>query len=236
MLFSWYTSMVILLPAIILSIYAQGKVSSAFNKYSKYNNRKGYTGREVAEMMLRRAGINDVPVEHVKGKLSDHYDPKNKVLRLSDSVYNSQSLAAIGVAAHECGHAIQHDEKYAFLTLRYNIVPMVNIANNMSMPLIMLGVFFGGFNAQTSLGSMMIQLGIVLFSLVVLFQLVTLPVEFNASSRAVNILESEGYLTHEEIKPAKKVLSAAALTYVAAATVAILNLVRLLLIFGGRDD
>jgi Zn-dependent membrane protease YugP len=220
----------------ILSMYAQGKVSSAFNKYSKYSNSRGYTGREVAEMMLRRAGIYDVSVQHIRGKLSDHYDPRNKVLRLSDTVYDSTSIAAIGVAAHECGHAIQHSNNYVFLTIRHSIVPVVNIANSMSMPLIMLGVFFGGFNAQTSLGSMMIQVGIVLFSLVVLFQLITLPVEFDASRRAIKILEGDGYLNHEEIKPAKKVLSAAALTYVAAATVAILNLVRLLLIFGGRDD
>lgn len=220
-------SIIILIPAMILAFYAQSKVSSTFRKYSNHRNVRGYTGAQVAEMMLRRSGISDVRVEHIRGNLTDHYDPRNKVLRLSDSVYNSQSVAAVGVAAHECGHAIQHNTGYAFLTIRNAIVPVVNLGSRLSMPLIILGLFAGVY---------FIKLGIYMFAAVVAFQLLTLPVEFNASSRALTILEGEGYLSFDEMEPAKKVLSAAALTYVAAAAVAIANLLRLILIFGGRDD
>lgn len=220
-------SIIILIPAMILAFYAQSKVSSTFRKYSNHRNVRGYTGAQVAEMMLRRSGISDVRVEHIRGNLTDHYDPRNKVLRLSDSVYNSQSVAAVGVAAHECGHAIQHNTGYAFLTIRNAIVPVVNLGSRLSMPLIILGLFAGQY---------FIQLGIYMFAAVVAFQLFTLPVEFNASSRALAILEGESYLSYDEMEPAKKVLSAAALTYVAAAAVAIANLLRLILIFGGRDD
>lgn len=221
------STFIILIPAMILSMYAQAKVSSTFNKYSKYRNARGYTGKDVAEMMLRRAGIYDVRVEHIRGNLTDHYDPKGKVLRLSDTVYNSQSIAAIGVAAHECGHAIQHNTGYAFLNFRHAIFPLVNISSKLAFPIILLGFFASVF---------FLKLGIILFSAVVLFQLVTLPVEFNASKRATAILEGEGYLSYEEVIPAKKVLSAAALTYVAAAAASISSLIRLLVILGRRND
>lgn len=218
---------IILIPAMLLSLYAQSKVASTFKKYSGYRNSRGYTGKDIAEMILRRSGIYDVRVEHVRGNLTDHYDPKKKVLKLSDAVYNSQSIAAVGVAAHECGHAIQHNTGYTFLKIRHAIYPIVNISSKLAMPIIILGLIASVF---------FLKLGIILFSAVVLFQLVTLPVEFNASSRAIGILESNAYLSYEEIVPAKKVLSAAALTYVAAAAASISSLLRLLLLAGRRND
>ncbi|TCT16944.1 hypothetical protein EDC18_101240 [Natranaerovirga pectinivora] len=222
----WYGSMIILLPAILLSFYAQSKVSSTFNKYSKVKNLNGYTGRDIAESILRNAGLFDVRVESVKGNLTDHYDPRKKVVRLSDSVYNSTSIAAVGVAAHECGHALQDAKGYAFLKFRHAIFPVVSFSSNLAMPLIFLGFFLDAFN--------LIQLGVILFGAVVLFQLITLPVEFNASSRAIAILDNNNYLSANEVKPARKVLNAAALTYVAAAIVAIANLLRFLIILNGR--
>ena len=221
--------------AMVLAFYAQSKVSSTFNKYSRFSNKRGYTGQEVAEMMLRRAGLFDVRVEPIRGNLTDHYDPRGKVLRLSDPVYKSTSLAALGVAAHECGHAIQHNEHYAFLIVRNAIVPAVNLSSQAAMPLFMLGMILG-FGSGTSLGWFFIQLGILLFTIVVAFQVITLPVEFNASSRAIHILLSEGYLDATEIKSAKKVLNAAAMTYVAAAAVSLANLVRLLLMARRRNN
>lgn len=218
---------IILIPAMLLSLYAQSKVASTFKKYSGYRNSRGYTGKDVAEMILRQAGIYDVRVEHVRGRLTDHYDPRSKVLKLSDAVYNNQSIAAIGVAAHECGHAIQHNTGYTFLKIRHAIFPVVNISSKLAFPIILVGLIANIF---------FLKLGIILFAAVVLFQLVTLPVEFNASNRAIGILESNAYLSHEEIVPAKKVLSAAALTYVAAAAASISSLLRLLLIAGRRND
>lgn len=227
-------SYIILLPAILFSLYASSKVKSTFSKYSKYNNVNGYTGQDIAERILNLNGMYDVAIEHVQGNLSDHYDPKTKTVRLSDSVFNNTSIAAVSVAAHECGHAIQHNKDYVFLNVRHAIVPVVNIASNASMPIIILGMFLGG--GQGSISYFLIQLGIILFSGSVVFQLVTLPVEFNASSRALAILEEEQYLSREEMEPAKKVLNAAALTYVAAAASAILSLLRLVLVFGGRRN
>lgn len=221
--------------AMILAFYAQNKVNSTFNKYSRFSNRRGYTGRDVAEMMLRRAGLFDVRIEPIRGNLTDHYDPRAKVLRLSEPVYKSSSLSAIGVAAHECGHAIQHNEGYMFLIVRNAIVPAVNLSSQAAMPLFMLGMILG-FGSGTSLGWLFIQLGILLFTIVVAFQVITLPVEFNASNRAIHILLAEGYLDEGEIKSAKKVLNAAAMTYVAAAAVALANLVRLLLMARRRND
>ncbi|MCT4544234.1 MAG: zinc metallopeptidase [Vallitalea sp.] len=220
-------TIILLVPAMILSMYAQAKVSSTFKKYSGYRNSRGYTGKEIAEMILRRAGIYDVRVEHISGKLTDNYNPKTKVLNLSDAVYNNQSIAAIGVAAHECGHAIQHNTGYSFLKLRHTIYPVVNISSKLAFPIIFIGLIASVF---------FLKIGIILFTAVVIFQLVTLPVEFNASNRAIAILEGEGYLSHDEIVPTKKVLSAAGLTYVAAAASSISSLLRLLLILGGRDD
>ncbi len=225
-------TMLIILPAMILALFAQAKVSSTFNKYSNVMSRQGYTGADVARQLLLSAGITDVSVEHIAGSLTDHYDPKNKVLRLSDSVYNSRSIAALGVAAHETGHAIQHRESYFPLTFRTAIFPIVNIGSKLSMPLILIGLLIGYFGQDNWL----LFAGIILFATVVFFQIITLPVEFNASSRAIKLLGQYNYLAPDEIKPAKKVLSAAALTYVAAAAVAISQLIRLLLIFNRRND
>lgn len=189
------------------------------------------TGKEAAQRALRSAGIMDVTVRHVSGSLTDHYDPRNKTLNLSDSVYDSTSVAAIGVAAHECGHAIQHQKDYAPLSIRSAIVPVANIGSTLAWPLIIIGLLFSSATC-----SFLIKLGIICFSLAVLFQLVTLPVEFDASRRAVNILGSTGILSEEELPMTKKVLGAAALTYVAGAAAAILQLLRLILLFGGRND
>ncbi len=226
-------TMILIIPAIILSIWAQSKVSNTFNRYSSVPAAKGYTGADVARQLLNIAGITDVTVEHISGSLTDHYDPKNKVLRLSDPVFNSKSIAAIGVAAHETGHAIQHDTDYLPLSIRTAIFPVVNISSKLAMPLIMLGLVFGFFG---SFSNIILNIGIILFSAVVFFQLVTLPVEFNASSRAISLLEDYGFLTNNEIPSAKKFLSAAAMTYVAAAASGVLNLLRLLLISGRRRN
>ncbi len=225
----------ILIPAFILALYAQSKVNSTFNKYSRVRSSSGMTGAEVAEELMHRAGIYDVRIERVRGNLTDHYDPAHKVLRLSDPVYSSTSLAAIGVAAHETGHAVQHSVGYAPLSLRSAMVPLTNFSSNLAMPLIFLGILFG-YNSGSNFGYILIQGGIILFALAVLFSIVTLPVEFNASSRAVKMLGNYGILSSDELEPVKKVLGAAALTYVAAAISAILSLLRLVLIFGRRDD
>jgi len=230
--FLYDPTVLLIIPAMILALFAQARVSSTFNKYSNKPARRGYTGADVARQLLLSAGITDVSVERIAGNLTDHYDPRNKVLRLSDSVFSSKSIAALGVAAHETGHAIQHRESYFPLVFRNAIFPVVNIGSKLSMPLIMLGLLFGYFSGSNFL----LLTGIILFATVVFFQIITLPVEFNASSRALKLLGQYNYLSEDEIKPAKKVLSAAALTYVAAAAVAISNLLRLLLIFGRRSD
>lgn len=228
-------SIIILLPAMLLALYAQIKVNSTFQKYARVRNMKGYTGADVARELLRLSGIYDVQVEQVAGNLTDHYDPRSKVLRLSESVYNSSSISAVGVAAHETGHAIQHATGYGFLKLRSAMVPVTQIGSNLAMPMIFIGILLGGFT-QYSFGYTLVQIGIVFFAVAVLFSLVTLPVEFNASNRAIVMLESNGFLGTQEIGSARKVLNAAALTYVAAAIVAIANLLRLLAIFGRRSD
>jgi Zn-dependent membrane protease YugP len=207
---------------------ASARVRTTFAKYSKVRSLSGMTGAQAAERILQSAGIYDVAVMHVNGNLTDHYDPRNKTLKLSDNIYGQSSVAAIGVAAHECGHAIQHNEGYVPLRLRTAIVPVANIGATISWPLILIGLFLG--YSQT-----LINIGIILFSCAVLFQLVTLPVELNASSRAVRILDETGILYGEEISHTKKVLGAAALTYVAAAAASILQLLRLMLLFGGRS-
>ncbi|MGN0271454.1 MAG: zinc metallopeptidase, partial [Lachnospiraceae bacterium] len=215
----------------IICLIASARVKTTYAKYSKDRSMSGMTGAEAAERILRNAGIHDVSIGHVSGNLTDHYNPKTKVLNLSDSVYGSTSVAAIGVAAHECGHAIQHQEGYFPLSFRGALVPVANFGSTMAWPLIIIGLFF---NSHT--GTFLIQLGIMFFSLAVLFQLVTLPVEFNASNRAVHILGSTGMLQDDELKKTRRVLRAAALTYVASAAAAILQLLRLVLLFGGRDD
>lgn len=226
--YGWFdpTYYLVIIGAVICMI-ASARVNSTYNKYSRYRSMSGMTGAQAAERILHSAGIYDVTVQHVSGKLTDHYDPRNKTLNLSDSVYSSASVAAVGVAAHECGHAIQHQKHYAPLTIRSAIVPVANFGSTLAWPLIILGLIFG-------VGSFLINLGIIFFSFAVLFQLVTLPVEFNASRRAVNILGETGILGQEELGYTKKVLRAAAYTYVASAAAAILQMLRLILLFGGR--
>ena len=216
--------------AYIFSMVAQAKVSGTFNKYSKIRNRMGFTGAQVATQMLQNAGIYDVSVQRVAGNLTDHYDPRTKTLRLSQSVYDSTSVAALGVAAHETGHAIQHDVGYAPLALRSFFVPLANFGSRLAIPLILIGFIFSGG------GSFLVTLGILFFSLSVAFTIITLPVEFNASTRAIRLLVDDGFLSSDEIGGAKKVLSAAAMTYVAAAFAAVAQLLRLVAIFGRRDD
>lgn len=211
----------------VLSLLASAKVKSTFTRYSREKSLTGMTGEEAARRILSNAGIYDVRVQRVAGNLTDHYDPRNKTLSLSDSVYGNSSVAAIGVAAHECGHAIQHNRGYLPLKIRSAIAPAASFGANISWPLILIGLLLGG-------SSMLIELGILLFSLAVLFQLITLPVEYNASGRAVKLLADTGILYQEEVQKTKKVLSAAALTYVAAAASSILQLLRLVLLFGNR--
>ena len=219
----------LVLIGVMLSLLASGRVKSTFATYSKMRNSRGMTGAEAAERILRGAGIYDVRVEHVSGNLSDHYDPRSKVLRLSDTVYGQSSVAAVGVAAHECGHAIQHARGYAPLKFRNLIVPVANFGSKIAWPLILFGLLF-----HSNSSTLLINAGIIAFSAAVLFQLVTLPVEYNASNRAIRIIADTGLMQGEEIRAAKKVLSAAALTYVAGAATAILQLLRILILTGGR--
>lgn len=216
-------------PAIIISLFAQLKVQYAFSKYSKVSSFSGYTGAEVAQYILRLYGIYDVDVESVEGLLTDHYDPRTRTLRLSRGVYASNSLAAIGVAAHEVGHAIQHKERYLFLGLRSAMVPVVNIGSNLAFPLIIIGFMFRN-------GDFFINLGILLFSLAVVFTIITLPVELNATKRALNALTTSGIIMPIEQKAVKSVLTAAALTYVASVITAILQLLYLLSFAQRRRD
>ncbi|MCI1959626.1 MAG: zinc metallopeptidase [Clostridia bacterium] len=223
----------VLIPAMILAIYAQSKVKNTFARYSKVSNRQGITGAEAARALLQASGIYDVKIERVNGSLTDFYDPSHKVLKLSDPVYRSTSLSAVGVAAHEIGHAVQHNVGYAPLMVRSAMVPLTSISSRLAMPFIIIGIILGS-GRNYGMGGMLIQAGILLFSLAVLFSLVTLPVEFNASKRAVNMLYDYNILSQDEVEPVKKVLSAAAMTYVAAAASAIASLLRLILIFGGN--
>ena len=220
------TYMLIIISALI-SLFAQFLVNSRFSKYSRVRSRSGMTGAQAAERILQSQGIYDVAIQRVSGKLTDHYDPRNKTLNLSDAVYASTSVAAVGVAAHECGHAIQHARGYAPLSFRSALVPVANIGSQLSWLFIILGIFFGGSHT-------LIMIGILMFSAAVLFQLVTLPVEFNASHRALRILGEQGILSDSELPYTRKVLKAAALTYVASAAASILQLLRLVLLFGVR--
>ncbi len=228
-----WTYIVLVMPALILAMAAQGKVSSTFNKYSRVQSHIGITGAEAARRIMEQNGIYDVSIERVSGNLTDHYDPSRKVLRLSDSVYSSSSIAAIGVAAHETGHAIQHARNYAPLSLRSLMVPLANIGSRLSMPLILIGLLF---SFASSMGDTLITLGIIFFGLSVVFTIITLPVEFNASRRAIACLDESRILYSDEIDGAKKVLSAAAMTYVASTVVALANLLRLIVVFGNRRD
>ena len=222
--FHW--SILLLIPALIFTIIAQVRVKSTFAKMSKVRSASGMTGRQVAEDLLRRNNIHDVQVEQVSGNLTDHYDSKHKVLRLSESVYNSSSLAAVGVAAHETGHAIQHAQAYAPLNIRHLIFPVANFGSRWGLWLFIIGMFISQFQ-------FLMDVGIAFFAGAVLFHIVTLPVEFNASNRALAQLSGSGYLREQEIGGARSVLNAAALTYVAAAAMAVLQLIRLLIL---RDE
>ena len=222
---------VLVILGVIICLAASAKMRSTFNKYSRVRSRTGMTGREAAEYVIRSAGIYDVRVEHVGGNLTDHYDPRTKTLRLSDATYNSQSVAAIGVAAHECGHAVQHATGYAPLRFRGALVPVANLGSTIAWPLIIIGLLFTG---QSSM--LFLNLGILAFSLAVLFQIVTLPVEFDASNRAVRVLGSTGLLYEDELRDTRKVLTAAALTYVAGAAASILQLLRIILLANSRRD
>lgn len=218
----------LLIPALILSLWAQFHVSRSFNKYSRLMSRRGASGAEVARSILQRNGIYDVEVELGHGHLSDHYDPRSRTIRLSESVYNSSSIAAISVAAHEAGHAMQHNTGYAPLALRSFVVPVAGFGSKLFMPLLIIGFMLGEG------GFFLVELGILLFACVVLFQIITLPVEFNASRRAIAVLQDGMYLAEDEVRPARKVLSAAAMTYVAATLAALLQLLRLVLLHRRR--
>ncbi len=215
------------LPAMILALWAQHKVNSTYTKYSKVLNRRGMTGSEVAVKILNLYGIYNVRVEHISGMLTDHFDPRTNVIRLSDGVYSGTSVAALGVAAHETGHAIQHAKGYIPIKLRNMVVPVATLGSNLAVPLAILGLILSM--------PVLIDAGIILFTAVVAFQFVTLPVEFNASRRAIKVLDEQAILYDEELNGAKKVLGAAAMTYVAAAAVALGNLLRLLSLRGRRD-
>jgi len=222
----------IVIPGIILTLWAQSRVKSAFSKYSRIGSRSGMTGAQVAKAILRGNGLDGVDVEPVRGHLTDHYDPRAGVLRLSEGVYDSQSIAALGIAAHEAGHAVQHAVHYPALALRTAVAPAAATGQQLGIWLFFIGILISYFA-----GGMLwlMDAGIILFSVAVVFTLITLPVEFNASKRALIVLEKGGFLTQDEIPQARAVLNAAALTYVAAAATAILTLIRLLILRGSRD-
>ena len=226
-MFFYDATYILVLIAALLSMWASMRVNSTYKKYAQVRSLSGLTGAEAARRILNGAGIYDVRIEHISGNLTDHYDPRGKVLRLSDAVYGSASVAAVGVAAHECGHAIQHDQGYVPLQIRGAFVPVANIGTKAAIPIILLGLVLGSSGT-------LIQVGLLCFACGTLFQLITLPVEFNASARAVDILGNTHMLSDTELQSTKKVLSAAAMTYVAAAAASILSLLRLALLFGGR--
>ena len=225
------TYIVLVLPCIILSLWASSNVNSTFRKYSEQYSLRRITGAEAAQRVLSANGVSGVRIERIGGNLTDHYDPRNNVIRLSDAVYGSTSTAAIGVACHEAGHAVQYAQNYAPIKLRAAVIPITNIGSKLAMPLILLGILFSVF-AEMSYA--LVYLGIACFGLSLVFQLITLPVEFNASRRAMQAISSAGILTDEEQQGARKTLTAAALTYVAATAVALAQLLRLIMIFGGR--
>ncbi len=229
MLFGWFYfdwTVLIVLPALIISVWAQIKVKSTFDKYSKIPTKRGITGADAARRVLNENGLYDVKIEHIRGELTDHYDPRANVIRLSDAVYSSTSAAAVGVACHEAGHAVQHAKHYFPIKVRMTIIPLTRFGSMLAMPL-----FFIGLLLATDA---LLVAGILLYSTVTLFQLVTLPVEFNASARALQAIKSSGMLDPKEYESSKKVLTAAAMTYVAALATSLLTLLRLLVLAGGR--
>ena len=225
----WDPTYFLVIIGAIICLAASARVKTTFAKDARVRSMSGMTGAQAAERILHAAGIYDVVIQHIQGDLNDHYNPRNKTLSLSDSVYGSASVAAVGVAAHECGHAIQHNKAYAPLIIRGALVPVANLGSTLAWPLIIIGLLF-----SRNSGSVLITAGIICFSLAVLFQLITLPVEFNASRRALRMLSDTGILGSDELVGTRKVLSAAALTYVASAAAAILQLLRLIILFGGR--
>ena len=224
-----WTYIVLVLPAVIFAMIASAMVNSTFDRYSKVRNQRGLTGAEAARRILDAAGLSNVSIERASGKLSDHYDPRANVVRLSDSVYDQPTPAAVGVAAHECGHAIQHATGYLPIKIRNAIIPITNIGSKLSIPLIILGLILTAWSQNAIYVA---YIGVALFSLCVLFQLVTLPTEFNASRRAVRTIDDMGLLAGDDLTACKKVLTAAAMTYVAALAVSLMQLIRLLLIVG----
>lgn len=229
----WDPTYILVVIGAVICMIASARVKGTFNKYSQIRSMSGMNGAQVAQRVLQAAGIYDVQVRHVSGSLTDHYDPRTKTVNLSDPVYNATSVAALGVAAHECGHAIQHAKSYAPLSIRSALVPIANFGSMLAWPVILIGLFF---NTRSS--GLIIDIGILLFSAAVLFQLVTLPVEFDASRRALIMLRTQGILADDELKYTRRVLKSAALTYVASAAAAILQLLRIILITNGRrrDD
>jgi len=228
--FDW-TYVVIVLPCLLLSLWASSRVNSTFKKYSSQHSSRRITGADAARRVLSYHGITNVRIEQVSGNLTDHYDPKSNVIRLSDSVYHSSSTAAIGVACHEAGHAVQYAQDYFPIRVRTAIIPVTNFGSKLAMPLILLGILL---SALGSLSYTLVYVGIACFSLSLVFQLVTLPVEFNASSRAISAIQESNILTSQELIGAKKTLRAAAMTYVAATAVSLAQLLRLIILFGGR--
>ncbi len=226
-MFFYDPTWILMIIAIVITLFAQSKVNSTYQKYAKVRSARGLSAHDAARLILDYNGLQNVRIEQVSGSLTDHYDPRGKVLRLSQATYHSDSVAALGIAAHEAGHAMQDKEGYIPLKIRGALVPLANIGSNFSMILIIIGAIMGAAN--------LIDLGIIFFSFAVLFQLVTLPVEFNASSRALAALEGGNLLNIDEVKQTKKVLSAAALTYVAAALASLLQLLRFIILFGRRD-
>ena len=230
--FDW-TYLILVLPCVILALWASANVKSTFNTYSRQFSSRRITGADAARRVLAANGVRDVQIEHISGDLTDHFDPKANVIRLSDGVYHSTSTAAIGVACHEAGHAVQYAQAYAPIKLRAAIIPITNIGSKLAMPLILLGLVL---SFMGDMSYFFVYLGIAAFGMSLVFQLVTLPVEFNASRRAMNAIAESNILTQEEQRGARKTLTAAAMTYVAATAVALAQLLRLLIIFGRRDD
>lgn len=225
----WDPTYLVIIPALLFTLYAQLKVKSTFSKYETVYNRRGLTANDVARQILDENGLSNVPIEHISGKLTDHFDPKVNVVRLSDSVYGSRSVASIGVAAHEVGHAIQYSEGYVPIKIRSAIIPVTNVCSRLAMPIFIVGLIFASLQ-------FLVPVGILLFAFVVLLQAVTLPVEFNASRRAMVTLENFNILEEDELKQSRKVLSAAALTYVAALLSALLSMLRLILLANRRRN
>lgn len=222
-----YYYIILIVPALLFGLWAQSRVNSAYSKYSRVGNMRGYTGADAARMVLEQNGIYDVTIRRTSGKLTDHYDPRNKTINLSDGVYDTASVAAVGIAAHEAGHAVQHAVGYFPIKVREAVIPITQIGSYLYFPIIILGIIFSY--------QPLVDAGIILFSFLAIFQLVTLPVEFNASNRAIATIERNDILYGEELRGAKSVLKAAALTYVAALVSSLAQLLRLMLIFGGRN-